>query len=89
MNRGRQQLSKRDDDRCIALTVMTPWKISKKREERCPFMAKWSVDGKQFCAHHMRMEAIAICLDSGHVKRMAAPPPVIGQRVRVMKGPRP
>lgn len=86
MKRGKPRLSTSDGDRCIALTVMTPWKVAKKREERCPFMARYMVDGKQLCAHHMRMEAVAICMERGSIKRIALPPPVTGQRVRVMKG---
>lgn len=88
MKRGKALLSTSDHDRCIALTVMTSWKVAQKREERCPFMAKWVVDGKQFCAHHMRCESVAICIEGGRVKRLAAPPPITGQRVRVIKGKR-
>ena len=84
-NRGKPLLSNSDADRCEALTVMTKWKIANKRQERCPFMARYSVQGRQFCSHHARMEAVAICVEAGQMKRLALPVQRMGDRVRVSK----
>ena len=67
-------LSTIDKDRREALTVMTEWKKAHKKEERCPFMAKWLVDGRAFCMHHARQEAVAIALEKGYAKRIVRPP---------------
>lgn len=84
-NRGRPKLATADDDRCEAATVMTEWKKSKKLEERCPFMAKWSVGSHQFCMHHTRMQAVALGVEKGFIKRLVLPQPIAGQRVRIAK----
>ncbi len=84
-NRGRPKLATADDNRCEAATIMTEWKRMKRREERCPFMAKWSIKGHQFCMHHARIEAVAIGIEQGFIKRMHIPPPIVGQRVRIAK----
>ena len=84
-NRGKPMLSKLDSDRCEALTVMTEWKQRNKREERCPFMAKYVLQGHQFCMHHTRVEAIAICVEKGLLTRLMAPPPTFGGRTRIAK----
>lgn len=83
-NRGKPRLATKDDNQCEAATVMTEWKIAKKRPQRCPFMAKWVVQGKQFCMHHARMEAIAIGIEKGFITRVIVPHPIAGQRVKVM-----
>lgn len=83
--RGRPRLADKDEDRCQAATIMTRWKILNKRGERCPFMAKWAVQGKQFCRHHAVLEAFAIGHERGYVKRLTAPAPIGGQRVRLVK----
>jgi hypothetical protein len=82
-NRGKPMLSKTSDDRCEALTIMTEWKRQHKREERCPFMAKWIVGEHQFCLHHARCEAVAIGVEKGYIKRIAVPPAITGARVRI------
>jgi hypothetical protein len=83
--RGRPSRATSNDDRCEALAIMTRWKRSKGIEERCPFMAKWVVQGHEFCMHHARVQAVAICVEKGFMKRLAAPIPVAGQRVRLSK----
>jgi hypothetical protein len=81
--RGKPLLATTIDNRCEAATVMTEWKKARKREERCPFMAKWAVQGHQFCMHHARIEAVAICVEKGYAKRIYAPPTVAGQRAKI------
>jgi hypothetical protein len=81
--RGRPKLSESDDDRCEALTVMTRWKRENKKDGRCPFVAKWIVEGHQFCTHHARCEAVAIGIEKKFITRILNPPPVAGQRVRI------
>jgi hypothetical protein len=83
-NRGKPLLSKSDDDRCEALTVMTTWKIERKKDQRCPFKAKMLVDEHQFCSHHARKEAVAICLEKGYIKRIFIPHAQFGERVHVV-----
>jgi hypothetical protein len=84
-NRGKPAKATSDDNRCEALAIMTEWKRSNKREERCPFMAKWAVQGHQFCMHHARVQAVAICVEKGLMRRLAAPIHIAGQRVRLSK----
>ncbi len=72
-------------NRCEAATVMTEWKKYHKKEERCPFQAKWVVQGHKFCMHHARMEAVAIGVERGYIKRVYAPAPIAGQRARLAK----
>ena len=84
-NRGKPSIATSNDDRCEALSIMTAWKRSKKVEERCPFMARYAMQGRQFCMHHARVEAMAICYEKGFLKRIVAPVPVVGARVRVAK----
>ncbi len=83
MRRGKPSLADSDDDRCVALTMMTEWKKAHKREERCPFKARWSVQGKQLCRHHMIVEVCAIAMEQGYIQRLYIPPSAVGQRVRV------
>ncbi len=83
--RGRALQATSNDDRCEALTVMTDWKVRNKREQRCPFMAKYLVQGHQFCMHHARVEAVAICAEKGLLTRLARPVPVFGARAIVMQ----
>jgi hypothetical protein len=83
--RGKASLATEDNNRCEALTVMTEWKKAHNKEERCPFMARWTVQGHQFCMHHMRVEAVAIGVEKGLIKRMFIPPATSGQRVRIAK----
>lgn len=74
-----------NDDRCEALTVMTDWKRANKCEQRCPFMAKYLVQGHQFCMHHARVEAVAICAEKGFIKRLSRPVPLFGARAVVIQ----
>ena len=84
--RGRPLISDSDLERCEALTVMTEWKKLNKREQRCPFMSKYLVDGKEFCRHHAVMEAMAIAIERGTVKRIPRAHPRQDQRVPIVKG---
>ena len=68
--RGRPILANKDSDRCEALTVMTEWKKRNKREQRCPFRATYTVQSKTLCRHHAVVEAMAICVERGDVKRV-------------------
>ena len=78
--RGRPLEATSDDDRCVALTVMTEWKRRNKKEQRCPFIGRYLVQGKLFCRHHAANEAVAICTERGDLKRVSFPRPV-GSRV--------
>lgn len=73
-NRGKPLRATNDDNRCQALTVMTGWKREHNKEERCPFMAKWSVGKNQLCSHHARMEAVALAVEKGYMTRLIIPP---------------
>ena len=77
-----------DADRCEALTVMTAWKVHNKREQRCPFKARYIVQGHHFCRHHMSIEAVAICMERKDVERLLLPPRQSGQRVPVIAAQR-
>ena len=80
-NRGKPLVADSDSDRCEALTVMTPWKIAHQREQRCPFKARYIVQGHHFCSPHARMEAVAICMEQDDMKRLPSQPRQDGQRV--------
>lgn len=82
-NRGKPTVAKNDGERCQAATVMTLWKVAHKKEERCPFMARWQVEKKLLCRHHAVCESFAIGMEQGYIKRLVRPPLVAGQRVRV------
>jgi hypothetical protein len=84
--RGRPLVADVDSERCQALTVMTEWKKANKREERCPFVSRYSVQGKEFCRHHAVMEAMAICVERGDVSRIPRPPRSPGMRVPTVRG---
>ena len=79
--RGRPTVADRDVDRCEALTVMTEWKKAHKKEQRCPFTARWLVQSSKFCRHHAVCESFAIGMERGDIKRLSTPPPVTGHRV--------
>ena len=83
--RGKPAIATSNANRCEALTPMTDYKRFNKMEERCPFMARYSVQGKQFCMHHARVEAMAVCYEKGLLSRLVAPVPVVGARVRTAK----
>ena len=80
--RGKPLIADSDADRCEALTVMTEWKVRNKKEQRCPFKARYVVQGHQFCSHHTRVEAVAICMERKDIRRLILPPSQSGQRVR-------
>lgn len=84
-NRGKPLVADSDADRCEALTIMSAWKVRRKIEQRCPFKARYVVQGHQFCMHHMRVEAVAICMERKDIHRLLLPPRVAGQRVQVVK----
>ena len=81
--RGRPLLAEKDNERCEAATVMTTWKKLNKREIRCPFMARWSVDGHLFCRQHAVVESFAIGVEKNYIKRLSTPPIQAGQRVPI------
>lgn len=83
--RGRPRIADRDAERCVALTVMTPWKIRKKREQRCPFQSKYVVQKKEFCRHHAVMEAMAIMIERGEIRRIPRTQKVGDGRVPTIK----
>ena len=85
-NRGKPLRATNDDNRCQALTVMPEWKREHGKDERCPFMAKWSVDKNRLCSHHARMEAVALAIEKGYMTRLIFPAmfPQIGQHPRLM-----
>ena len=78
--RGRPTVAVSDADRCEAMTVMTPWKIRNKKEQRCPFTARWLVQDHQFCRHHAVVESFTIGMERGDIKRLFSQP-VPGTRV--------
>ena len=87
--RGRPTIAQSDVDRCEALTVMTWWKIKNKKEQRCPFTARWLVQGHRFCRHHAVVESFAISMERGDIKRLAPVPPVVGHRVMTVNPRKP
>jgi hypothetical protein len=60
---------------------MTWWKKVHKKEQRCPFTARYLVQGHRFCRHHAVVESFAIGMERGDIKRLAPMPPVAGHRV--------
>lgn len=86
--RGRPRIANNDDERCEALTIMTAWKIKNKRDQRCPFMARFQVQGHRFCRHHAVKECFAIGFERRLVRRLVALPPTDGVRVPTAKGKR-
>ena len=84
MSKGKRRIADSDSERCEAMTVMTEWKRRKQIEQRCPFLARWVVQGKLLCRHHAVNEAIAIGMERGDVKRISPPTPV-GARVVTFK----
>ncbi len=75
MTKGYATVAETDDERCIALTLMTRWKRKNKSDQRCPFRGTYLVQGKLFCRHHAENEAVAICIELGHMKRVVLPRP--------------
>ena len=88
-NRGKPLVADSDTDRCEALTVMTQWKIAHKREQRCPFKARYVVRGKQFCTHHMRVEAVAIFMEQFDITWLPIVRQQVGQHVLTVSQKRP
>ena len=83
--RGRPLVADRDCERCQALTGMTRWKTENKKEQRCPFMSKYLVEDKELCRHHAVMDAMALALERGVVKRIPRSQPRVDQRVQIIK----
>lgn len=81
-NRGKPRIATAPNNRCEALAIMTDWKRRNKIEERCPFMATWTVGKNQFCMHHARCQAVAIACERGDMRRIATVR-AAGQRVRI------
>ena len=81
--RGRPLMANGDHERCMALTVMTEWKIANKREQRCPFQSKYAAGHKELCRHHAVMEAMAIAMERGDVRRIQRPVPKMDKRVSI------
>lgn len=83
--KGRPTIAQSDKERCEALTVMTWWKSKNKKEQRCPFSARYLVQGKLLCRHHAVNEAVAICTERGDLKQISPPSPP-GARVPTIHG---
>ena len=84
--RGRPLFAENECERCQALTVMTTWKKLNKREPRCPFVARYSIGKKHFCRHHTVMEAMAMMIERGQVRRIPYLLPRLDQHVPTVKG---
>lgn len=73
--RGLPLAADRPENQCEAVTIMTRWKRERKIGPRCPFYAKFRVNGKQLCLKHSHLEALFLLLRDGKAKRLPLPPP--------------
>ena len=74
-HRGKPLVADSDDNRCQAITILTPWKKERKVADlRCPFMVKLAVGKKKLCYRHALLESLAILVSDGTAKILPQPP---------------
>ena len=84
--KGRARTTENDNERCVAATVMTEWKIKNKQDRRCPFIAKVFLNGKQLCHRHAQLEALGWMVETKKATVIPQlPRPTPYSRVTVVK----